>query len=221
MGELRNPSDPASQELKTEESKTTIDHNLGALSLATANKKASVVDRNNTNSETSSSSSEEDDDDCDAVDAKIRAGVRFQRTLSFTFHARAAGANIAGEKSKNATDNDSFKKLDDLGSGSGLRLPPWEALLYRGRLYVRVNARQLSEGSREAFVTLLEFAEDVLECGHVVLCVDKASVFGDDVKGKAVARNFLFLGFQPLAQGHEFLPPHSQNLVRHFRIFYS
>ncbi len=48
----------------------------------------------------------------------------------------------------------------------------------------------MSDGSKEAFVSLLEFAEDRLECSHVIVCIDKS------LKGlKNVVRNFLFLGF--------------------------
>ena len=86
-------------------------------------------------------------------------------------------------------------------------LPDWDAMLWKKRLYVKVTAEQLAEGSKEAFVTLLEYAEEDLECTHVVVCLDQ------NVQGlKAIIRNFLFLGFQPLTAGHEFLPM-NPNLV--------
>ena len=63
-------------------------------------------------------------------------------------------------------------------------------------------------GSKEAFVALLEYAEEVLEVSHVIVCIDKTQ----SAATKMAIRNFLFLGFQPLAPGHEFLPT-NPNLV--------
>merc|ERR1712038_1169214 len=80
-------------------------------------------------------------------------------------------------------------------------------ILWQGRLYVNVTMQQLSEGSKEAFVELLEYAEERLGCSHVVVCLDRQLK-----EMKVVVRNFLFLGFQPLAPGHEFLPK-NPNLV--------
>merc|ERR1712141_228590 len=108
----------------------------------------------------------------------------------------------------------------------------WEAVLWKGRLYVSVTAKQLSGGSKEAFVMLLEYAEDVLGCSHVVVCLGKPnSSKGSSIncnenlnttnfttnleyekETKMAIRNFLFLGFQPLAPGHEFNPS-NPNLV--------
>ena len=93
------------------------------------------------------------------------------------------------------------------GGDDAARLPPWEAILWQGRLYVNVTMQQLSEGSKEAFVELLEYAEERLGCSHVVVCLDRQLK-----EMKVVVRNFLFLGFRPLAPGHEFLPK-NPNLV--------
>ena len=104
----------------------------------------------------------------------------------------------------------SFVKRFKFGVSAGdnaAKLPPWEAILWQGRLYVNVTMQQLSEGSKEAFVELLEYAEERLGCSHVVVCLDRQLK-----EMKVVVRNFLFLGFQPLAPGHEFLPK-NPNLV--------
>lgn len=93
------------------------------------------------------------------------------------------------------------------GGDNASKLPPWEAILWQGRLYVNVTMQQLSDGSKEAFVELLEYAEEHLGCSHVVVCLDRQLK-----EMKVVVRNFLFLGFQPLAPGHEFLPK-NPNLV--------
>ena len=79
-----------------------------------------------------------------------------------------------------------------------------------------VSTEQLCNGSKEAFVSLLEYAEDVLHCEHVIICLDKNSTNPRDTK--MAIRNFLFLGFTPLAPGHEFVPS-NPNLVSSFAQF--
>ena len=80
----------------------------------------------------------------------------------------------------------------------------WDAVLWQGRLYIHVDPTQITNaGSKEVFVSLLEYAEEVLECSHVIVCIDKQQ---SNNATKMAIRNFLFLGFQPLAPGHEYLP---------------
>lgn len=56
-------------------------------------------------------------------------------------------------------------------------LPGWDAVLWRGRLYVSVSSEQLCCGSKEAFVSLLEYAEDVLRCEYVIVCLVRKPIF--------------------------------------------
>lgn len=49
----------------------------------------------------------------------------------------------------------------------------WETVLCQGRLFVQLPSCALPEGSREAFVTLLEFAEEQLGCDHVLVFFSK------------------------------------------------
>merc|ERR1712080_655625 len=86
-------------------------------------------------------------------------------------------------------------------AGLGGTRTNWDAVLWQERLYVSVSSNQLAEGSKRAFVSLLEYAEEELEVSHVVACLDR--LHHDN---KNVIRNFLFLGFQPIAPGHEFIP---------------
>jgi hypothetical protein len=78
---------------------------------------------------------------------------------------------------------------------------------FQGRLYVLVDVSQMNyTGSKEAFVSLLEYAEEqtakeVLECSDVIVCFQKCQ--SSNTNYKTAIRNFLFLGFQPLAPGHE------------------
>ena len=81
--------------------------------------------------------------------------------------------------------------------------------VFQGQLYVLVDVSQLNySGSKEAFVSLLEYAEKDLECSDVIVCFQKCQ----SSNTKTAIRNFLFLGFQPLAPGHEYLPT-NPNLV--------
>jgi len=91
-------------------------------------------------------------------------------------------------------------------------IPGWDAVLWRGRLYVSVTPSVLRNGSKEAFVSLLEYAEDVLEVSHVIVCCQPSDVSSNNPDNKSVLRNFMFLGFQPLAPGHQFMPS-NPNLV--------
>lgn len=96
---------------------------------------------------------------------------------------------------------DQATKISFSAEGLGGSRTLWEAVLWQQRLYVSVSSAQLAEGSKRAFVSLLEYAEEELEVTHVVACLDR--LHNDN---KNVIRNFLFLGFQPIAPGHEFLP---------------
>jgi len=146
-------------------------------------------------------------------------------TLRLKFRVQKTNYSAAAVMSKRAAGG------DDVIAAADDELPGWEAVLWRGRLYVSVTPQTLSNGSKEAFVSLLEYAEDVLECSHVIVCLGKPSYLlmpANDNGGAACAapsgvdtndkdikmaiRNFMFLGFQPLAPGHEFMPS-NPNLV--------
>jgi len=99
------------------------------------------------------------------------------------------------------TGPDQATKITFSATGLGGHSTTWEAVLWQDRLYVSVSSAQLAEGSRRAFVSLLEYAEEELEVNHVVACLER-----QHNDNKNVIRNFLFLGFQPIAPGHEYLP---------------
>jgi len=104
--------------------------------------------------------------------------------------------------------------------------PSWECLLWNGRLYVATAAEHLpaADGifySKEAFLAMLNHAKETFGCSKFILCldgnVDDLDEEKDRIKKKSDLRNvvrlFLFLGFEPLAQGHEFLPTSNKDLV--------
>jgi len=97
--------------------------------------------------------------------------------------------------------HDSAVKICFSAAGVGGVLTSWSAVLWQSRLYVSVTGSQLADGSKQAFISLLEYAEEELGVTHVIACLDKSHH-----DNKNIIRNFLFLGFQPIAPGHEFLP---------------
>ncbi|XP_074661565.1 ornithine decarboxylase antizyme 1-like [Tubulanus polymorphus] len=77
----------------------------------------------------------------------------------------------------------------------------WTTYLIDGRLFVEIPNGILPEGSKESFVTLLEYAEDELKCDHVVVCFKK-----DRSDRASLVRMFMFLGFAPVAPGNPLVP---------------
>ncbi|XP_044265064.1 LOW QUALITY PROTEIN: ornithine decarboxylase antizyme 1 [Tribolium madens] len=79
---------------------------------------------------------------------------------------------------------------------------PWDAVLRGQTLYIALPPHVLPEGSREAFVALLEAAEEQLKCQHVVV------VFESDRPDRAMlVRTFMFLGFAVLSPTSPLVPP--------------
>lgn len=66
----------------------------------------------------------------------------------------------------------------------------WRTLLVNGVLYVDIPTSVLPEGSRDSFVSLLEFAEDKLDCEKVFVCFKR-----NRPDRSALMRVFMFLGF--------------------------
>jgi len=66
----------------------------------------------------------------------------------------------------------------------------WKTLLVNGVLYVDIPTSVLPDGSRDSFVSLLEFAEEKLECEKVFVCFKR-----NRTDRTALMRVFMFLGF--------------------------
>jgi len=75
----------------------------------------------------------------------------------------------------------------------------WQAMLNGGSLYLKPG-ESLPDGSKEAFVALLEYAEDYLKCQQIFVCFRKIAVT------KALIRTFMFLGFTLLPPQHPKAP---------------
>lgn len=77
----------------------------------------------------------------------------------------------------------------------------WETVLWQHRLYIQVPSCLLPEGSKEGFLSLLEYAEEVLRCTHIIVCFKK-----DRNDRALLVRTFMFLGFATLPPGHQLIP---------------
>lgn len=87
-----------------------------------------------------------------------------------------------------------------------LSVPPvlearWQTVFWRQRLYVQVPDGLLPDGSKEGFVSLLEFAEETLQASHVVISLRKSRV-----DRASLVRTFMFLGFAAIAPGSDIIP---------------
>ncbi|KAK9954869.1 hypothetical protein ABG768_014786 [Culter alburnus] len=81
------------------------------------------------------------------------------------------------------------------------RVIQWEAVLRGEGLFVEIPCDPFPEGSKESFVSLLEFAEEHLKVLSVFVCFYKNR--DDRVK---LVRTFSFLGFEMVKPGHALVP---------------
>lgn len=79
----------------------------------------------------------------------------------------------------------------------------WDTLVCGKIMYVMIPAGVLPDGSKESFVSLLEYAEEVMECSQVIICLDK-----NRKDRAALVRMFMFLGFTSLPPS-AVIPPNS------------
>jgi len=89
----------------------------------------------------------------------------------------------------------------------------WSTLLINGVLYVDIPASVLPEGSRDSFVSLLEFAEEKLECEKVFVCFKK-----NRTDRAALMRVFMFLGFTVVPPDNKQVPQNSEIMSMVYKI---
>jgi len=77
----------------------------------------------------------------------------------------------------------------------------WRTILLNNTLFVDVPASVLPEGSRDSFVSLLEFAEEKLECDKVFVCFKR-----NRPDRATLMRVFMFLGFTIVPPGNKEVP---------------
>lgn len=156
---------------------------------------------------TSFDTSSEDSDDADSE----------RHSLSY-IDEEEEGAASSGE-----TKNDSTSESDDeddlisqiVSQKSPTRITiklhvtdkissSWDSVLDHDTniLYVALPKKLTHEASKQSFLSLLEFAEEKLECDGVVLCIRK-----DRPDRQNLIKTFLFLGFSPLNPKSPMAPP--------------
>ncbi|KAG5683558.1 hypothetical protein PVAND_012831 [Polypedilum vanderplanki] len=83
----------------------------------------------------------------------------------------------------------------------------WDSVLDHDTniLYVALPKKLTHEASKQSFLSLLEFAEEKLDCDGVVLCIRK-----DRPDRANLVKTFLFLGFSPLNPRSPLAPPSMQ-----------
>ncbi|XP_065084303.1 LOW QUALITY PROTEIN: ornithine decarboxylase antizyme [Ochlerotatus camptorhynchus] len=81
-------------------------------------------------------------------------------------------------------------------------------------LYVNLPSTMTHEASKHSFISLLEFAEEKLECDGVVLCIRK-----DRLDRPNLVRTFSFVGFQPISPKTPLAPPHIEEQQKNEYLF--
>lgn len=165
----------------------------------------------------------------------------FPLSLRIRVKSKSLFSTIKEKKDSKEEPEHKFGEFDDI---SGLDTLLWKSEQNR-LLYIFITPKQIYKGaSKEAFVKLLDCAEEDLKCNHVIVCLKvdnvvkeeeekrkRASVcpnkdespnnigIEEDVKKEEskkhmnmAIRNFLFLGFEPIASGDEFAYPSSNIL---------
>ncbi len=77
----------------------------------------------------------------------------------------------------------------------------WKTLLVNGVLYVDIPSSVLPKGSRDSFVSLLEFAEEKLDCHKVYVCFKR-----NRPDRTSLMRVFMFFGFSVVPPGNQEVP---------------
>jgi hypothetical protein len=101
----------------------------------------------------------------------------------------------------NLTNNANGSAAPLTNKNAAVDVTQWSALLWRGDLYLNVPNGIAIERSKEAFVTLLEFAEEELYCKSIIVCFAKSRP-----ELNTLMRMFMFLGFVVLPPNHPHAP---------------
>jgi len=90
----------------------------------------------------------------------------------------------------------------------------WDTCLIKNNLYIEIPHGCLPDASKEAFVSLLEYAEEDLQCHHAVVCFKK-----DRADRAILIRTFMFLGFYLVPPGNELALAPAAELEHVFMVY--
>lgn len=77
----------------------------------------------------------------------------------------------------------------------------WQSIIWRENLFIHIPSGISLDNSKEAFISLLEFAEEELQCMRVTVYFDK-----NRSDRNVLMRLFNFIGFAVLPPNHSFTP---------------
>ncbi|CAF3972757.1 unnamed protein product [Rotaria sp. Silwood2] len=89
----------------------------------------------------------------------------------------------------------------------------WSIKLRGDSLYVELP-QQLNDGSKEMFISLLEFADDVLHCKHVIVYFNKTRS-----DRASLVKTFMFLGFHVLSPGNTLMATNDKQEDRLYMVY--
>lgn len=153
------------------------------------------------------------------------SSVDFSEQLSFIDEEEGeddvkqqAGAAKGGDGSESESDDEDDLISQIVGQKSPTRITiklhvtdkissSWDSVLDHDNniLYVVLPKTLTHEASKQSFLSLLEFAEEKLDCDGVVLCIRK-----DRPDRANLVKTFMFLGFSPLNPKSPLAPPQQQ-----------
>jgi len=89
----------------------------------------------------------------------------------------------------------------------------WSIKLRSDSLYVELP-QQLNDESKEKFISLLEFADDILRCKHVIIYFDKTRS-----DRAALVKTFMFLGFRILSPENVLMAPNDKQQDQLYMVY--
>lgn len=110
-----------------------------------------------------------------------------------SIHSLDISQKFANDNNIFGDDGSSKKRNEELREFIHEHDLSWAISIRNDCLYVELP-QKLNDGSKEMFINLLEFADDVLKCKHVIVCFDKTRQ-----DRAALVKTFMFLGFHVLS----------------------
>jgi len=119
-----------------------------------------------------------------------------------------ANQNQSSSTQKGDMSSDQILKIRFRYSLTPQAVLTWDTILVRNNLYIEVPNGLLPSASKEAFVALLEYAEEILQCDHAIVYFLK-----DRVDRAILIRTFMFLGFYVVPPGNELAMPYDKDNI--------